>query len=194
MAEEAFVPSWDRFEAYTKKVIRKHYWRVAAFCEVDDLYQEAYVVFLRCSQKYKGSIKNGSHFFGLYSRALTNRIHTLASRQRFEVNGWVQSRVDGTVEDIHLTELLADYAETVRMEVRLLLEEAPEPVRRLLEVLEESDKRPRMRRARNQRETTNEYLSRLAGLDRTVNMVRMINEWLDPSVKLHREVPNVFSS
>jgi hypothetical protein len=65
------------FKGYAVNLCMRSHWRVARIMEVDDLVQEAYLVFHKCSVKYS-HVTDAPQFMALYKRALANRITDLS--------------------------------------------------------------------------------------------------------------------
>lgn len=70
-----FTPKWNReYEGWTRKYLRAHRWRVEWMYDIDDLLQEAYLVFMHVSDVYP-RVVDPPAFFALYRRAITNKIN-----------------------------------------------------------------------------------------------------------------------
>ena len=75
--DKGFIPKWEGFvSSYSKSMVLKEYWRFKNSCyAVDDLMQEAYIVFLKCTQRY--TISNTQHLLGIYKVMLHNFLFDL---------------------------------------------------------------------------------------------------------------------
>lgn len=77
----SFVPRWNAaIEGHAVNLVRKFYPKLAAEHEFDDLLQEAYIVFMRCKERYAGKVDNPRWFMALFSRSLFNRLMDLSKR------------------------------------------------------------------------------------------------------------------
>lgn len=79
----------------------KNFWKVARSMEWDDLLQDGYLVFMRCSNKYP-ILDTPQHFMSLFKRAWTNHFTDLAKRdslQRLEVADHVELEGDEVVRE-----------------------------------------------------------------------------------------------
>lgn len=75
-----YSPEWKGpIEGYTTNFINRQGWRVLRTHDFKDCMQEAYLVFMRCAERYP-IIDTGAHFMSLYKRALTNHMHDLAEK------------------------------------------------------------------------------------------------------------------
>lgn len=76
-----FEAVWEGvFEGYTAKYLRANLWRVSRTCDMEDAMQEARIVFLRCSCKYKDSVDNAAWFMSIYKRSLAARFSDLSTK------------------------------------------------------------------------------------------------------------------
>ncbi len=77
-----FVPKFNRsISGWSVKFIRKNLWRLHCQGDFDDMFQEAYLIFLVCAKKYGGGCaKNGAHFMALYKRAFINHFTDLTKK------------------------------------------------------------------------------------------------------------------
>lgn len=105
----------------------KNFWRVARSMEWEDLSQEGYLVFMRCSTKYP-VIDTPQHFMALFKRAWFNHFTDLANRDtelRAEISD--HRELDGddvVIEPIGETNHCGDLV--------LMLAQAPNEVRMVL--------------------------------------------------------------
>jgi hypothetical protein len=60
--------------------ITANLWRLDGYYSFDDLYQEAYVLFLELSHVYADSVDNAKWFMSLFSTSYVRRIHTLSTK------------------------------------------------------------------------------------------------------------------
>jgi hypothetical protein len=183
-----FTPEWKGpIEAHTKNTAIKNEWRFPKHMDVDDFMQEAYFVFERVRLTYPHVIE-AKHFMSLYSMALRNMTTDLAwkSTKCPEVNmttlGMVEEDGEGNSD---LGE--GEEFDLEAMNLKLILEHAPRPlriaIRRYLETSEPPVIRKRVvvnedGKAGIIRETKNEYFCRLAGVPPRRNMVAELRRLL----------------
>lgn len=75
-----YQPIWKGpIEGYVTNQLQKIMWRVASTMDRDDVLQEAYIVFLRCSTKYP-DMDTPQHFMALFKTAWSRRVHELANK------------------------------------------------------------------------------------------------------------------
>jgi len=86
-------------EGYSVNFITKNLWRVEAGFQIDDLKQEAYVVFLRCVRLYP-HLETPQHFMALFKTAWTNHFNDLA-----RIDGKLRQCVSTTLADGSVLEL-----------------------------------------------------------------------------------------
>lgn len=174
-----FVPQWEgSIEGWTINYINKNLWRVQPEHDIDDLYQDGYMFFLECKRRYPQVI-DPPHFMRLYQTCLRNHITDLAWKrtQRAEVGSVAE---DGTNL---LDENNPDVKGMNWFEYAVLIADAPPVVAKAVRRLTESTKRQLYcRRPGGLRETRNELLCRLGGVDpRKVDLVTMVKDWLCPT-------------
>ena len=174
--ELVFVPEWKgAIEGWCVTFIQKNLWRVLPEHDFDDLYQDAYFYFLECCRRY-GTVTEAAHFMALMKRCLWIHVTDLANKrtQRAEVSFTrvvAESRVDlMEVADPRPSTLLSS-------DLEMQISEAPPEVQQLIRAALESEKGKKFRRRRGSRETTNQYLCRLAGLD-SKTLRAKFEDWL----------------
>lgn len=149
------------------KTARKHYWRVAAHYELEDLIQEGLLAYAICRQRYRHRVENRRHFMALVQVVFMNRITDLANE-----------RTSG--EDIAISQIAAQGKELVALEylaggmegdaeLQACLATAPAAVRAYLNLFNSPDglaelAKPLRRRADGTRETNSERLSLILGM------------------------------
>ena len=177
---------------------REHYWRVAAWYEFDDLVQDGNECWVRVVAKYEERdyvtktgvrtkksrrVRSQKHLMSLFQRTFLNHIHDLSkhrSREAVEVRALDIIPEDAIIDTVwdHLIEYDCDVLAYERLTV-----EAPEPVRTLLRALITEDKASRLLSAyrvlRSHRETTNERLCKIAGIEPgSVNLRSLLERYL----------------
>lgn len=178
-------PSWDEVQPAARNIARRSLWRLAPMYDMDDLMQEARIVFLRISRRYPNIIE-APHFMAMFKLAWVNEINTLSNRrtrdamghatrveqthepQRDEDSRSVWDRVQGRLTRVDhqpgadkrpvaavTDESFYDVLLGADPDIRLLVDRLDDPKR---------PRRMRQQGRRGRRETTNEYLCRLAGV------------------------------
>lgn len=145
---------------------KKHYWRIPPWYELDDLIQEGYFCYSICNLKY-GHDLTPSHFMALVKVTFINHIHDIAN-----------------LKTRNAAELMvpADsplFSRAVPEEATFftLLKQLPKELQELLFILLNDARNIPMLRDGKDRETTNEYLCRLIGVDPTcVNLQSVFKE------------------
>ena len=173
----SFVPSFEgRIEGCVINFLKKNYWRVAGYYEFEDCIQEAYLKFMVVKDGYPEVI-DPPHFMALFKTAWKNRF-TDMSNQRTADEAMREADLSGedkTGNPITLTSLMDRNASTHHAgRLAVLKTSAPIEVKALLRAFDEPDKiellREKCRKIRKgnrkaRRETTNEKLCRIVGLD-----------------------------
>jgi len=170
-----WYPEWDGvIKAYTIKFLRENLWRYdPVLCGMDDLLQDAYIVFERCTVKYP-RVMHAPHFMALYKTALLNELIDLANKNIERKSAFV----DG-VEDV--SELACNLAD--EGSVSIVLANAPPEVLLLLSVFA-SDRhlqelrKPSRRHRGLPRPSFNTRIKRILGLDSDADLVAAFREWL----------------
>lgn len=74
-----FFPRFNRaVHGHSLRVIRRYMPALGGYYEFQDLFQEAYLVFLRCRTRYQ-HVDNGAWFMSLYQSALHNSLRKMIS-------------------------------------------------------------------------------------------------------------------
>jgi len=158
------------------KHAQKNFWRVSRFYEFDDLVQDGYMCYAICVNRYK-DIKTPEHLMSLFKITYINHIHDLATKQSI--------CAEQPVADLppQLAERLADLvgAEDVAV-LSLMMKQAPEPIKQVLQLFQNEEKlkilRSAFREREGGRETFNERLCKLIGLDpKKNNLPAMIKNY-----------------
>lgn len=119
-----FVPRWQgAIHGHAVNVCRSFFPKLCVFHEFDDLLQESYLVFMKCSRTYGNKVDNDAWFMALFTRMLHNRMIGLlqhrATRYSFiedDENATEVGRDDDTLQRLVIKELPAK----VRMCLRLI--------------------------------------------------------------------------
>ena len=148
------------------KYAKRNYWRVAYWYDIDDLISEGFEFYYYMKAHYPQAV-DPPHIMRLYQLTFISRVNDLAKRRTktLEVN-----LTEDTIPDF-----LYELPDT-------LIADAPQPVKKLLEVLTNEDaKRLRApyRIKGKHRETTNERFCRLIGMDPSqCNIVSLLKNYL----------------
>lgn len=145
---------------------RKNYWKVAGLIDFDDLIQEGYVSYLYCKELY-GDIDPPHLMYMLKLRFSQFVIDTAKKRTGLAEVHPLDNVRDGLTEE-NIWDRLLKVNEM--QSISLLLSEAPPLVRRVLALFVNDETLAELQksysRENNQRkETTNERLCRLIGID-----------------------------
>lgn len=110
----------------------KHVWRVRPMLDVEDLVQEAALVFYRCADKYyPEQCSTPKHFMGLFVMSLSNRITSLASdRFKYREQCAMSQFGEDACESIAKREAESDPFASA--DLSLIIEDAPHNLRDLL--------------------------------------------------------------
>jgi len=173
-AKLKFRPQFKgEIEGWAVNYISRNVWKLGLEHEFDDLLQDAYFYFLKCTDRYS-TVVEPKHFMSLFKTCLRNHFYELANQRtrRAEVHTEVEQQIELT-DDID------------ELETRLLLDSAPTEITALLEALginaglEATKPQPHFRHANGTRETNNERLCRLVGVDPAeVDMVGKVLNWV----------------
>ena len=180
-----YIPSWkgssvqNSLEAWTKSYIKNKLWRLPRGYEFDDLIQDGYEKFLKCYKRYP-EVTSPRHFMALYKRAFINHLNDLSNYASNYTDNHSYTNEDGESEDLIET-VVGEYSN--HGEIRNLIQNCPDHVRQVLEVLTiPVDKSPLVAPKKYRlgtekvpiceggfynRETTNERVCRVLGWDYT---------------------------
>lgn len=150
----------------------RNYWRVAAWYDLEDLIQDGYLCYAKVRHAYRKKIRAGeirqAHFTALFKTTFHRHIIDLSNDKRESkevcVSQIASPDSDGSTE---LETLLGSVeGEQTAM---VLLRSMPTELRQLWRFLRSQDGRDKLRQPRRKeggvRETTNEHLCRLLGMD-----------------------------
>lgn len=163
-----YTPTWEGpVKQWATNFLRKNKWRCDPVHELDDLLQDAHIVFLKIKDRYP-SVCAPQHFMALYKRALSNSIHDHARYMRRKRELHVETALD----------VSEAYADTIGEHANggylaALLNTAPEEVRDAIIVLATSQDEPKVkRRGLQPRENRNMKLRRVLGFDKMAEEYR----------------------
>ena len=154
-------------------VSRENFWRIAGFYEFEELVADGFYFWCRIQNRYPNVTEN-KQLMGLFKRAFLNHIHDLSKkRSRLQI-------VSEAELGLSIGDILEAEDPTQDPNFSFLLEQLPAKIKRiLLHVLKEID--PTHRRFLDgTRETGNQRLCRIAGLDpRKRNVQEAVKRYLE---------------
>jgi len=159
------------------KMAKHHHWRVQSWYGIDDLIQEGFVCYAKVRSKYP-QITDDVHILNLTSVAFRNHITNLSNRKR--------KQADITFADLPNDDIPPE-TECPDAEIAQLIAEAPPLVQRVLRALQSPEGRKawaalyRVRR-NGTRETLNERLCRMIGLQAVVDIHSLVVSYLKNAV------------
>jgi hypothetical protein len=143
------------------KTIKANYWRVSHYYEFEDLVQDSFIVWKRICDRYP-DVKETKHRMALFKTAFRNHIHDLSKKRTKYIECCMLESDLGTAVNV----LREEVDGSQDPNIGLLVSQLPEKLQTLLSRLySEKRKHPYRRRLDGTRETINERLCRLAGLD-----------------------------
>jgi len=161
----------DAVLAYAKKYLAKNAWRTRPEFELDDLLQEAYILFVRLVARYE--FENPRHFMSMWKRALHNGVVNLARRRTrrgevsLEFGASIPARRDSLLAEIDWN---TDVAEAPPLVKQL--------VSRVLGASGKGRKPSRTKLVGGGRETTNAFLCHRAGIRYDARLRPQFESWL----------------
>jgi hypothetical protein len=155
-----FTPQWAPvIHNWAAKFIRENQWRADSIHGFDDLMQDAYLLFVKVSERYP-RVMDPKHFMALYKTTLRNSMHDHARYMQ-------RKRVlhDDTAEDV--SDLYADRVGELTNGgyISVLLSKAPLDLRRALDVLCKEPHCLGENRTKRHRENLNMQIRRVLGSD-----------------------------
>lgn len=83
-----FTPRWrGPIEGHAVNTVRSFFPKLCADHEFDDLMQEGYIVFMRCSTRYKNTANmNPAWFMSLFRNSLRNKLINLSAKCKHTVD------------------------------------------------------------------------------------------------------------
>lgn len=137
-----FVPAWEgTIEGWVVNYITDNKWRTKPAFGFDDLYQEAFLCFAICCERYP-QVVEAPHFMSLFKRTFMNRVHDMASRRTREkaFSYDENSELGPPTSDSLLGRQQKMCPEMMGAELDMLVQDAPGPIRELIAtVLEAPD-------------------------------------------------------
>ena len=131
-----FRPIWPgSIEGHAVNTVRYYYGKLHPWHEFDDLLQEAYIVFIKCSRAYAGKVDNPAWFMSLFSHSLRNRfINLIRHGPRYNFIEDLESLTPEAANDLnddgYLRCLLQELPPVLNMMTRLAVRDKISPVKR----------------------------------------------------------------
>lgn len=77
-----FTPRWrGAIEGHAVNTVKSFFPKLCADHEFDDLMQEAYIVFMKCSERYKATVEmNPAWFMSLFRNSLRNKLINMSAK------------------------------------------------------------------------------------------------------------------
>jgi hypothetical protein len=172
-----FEPVWEgSVRAWTINYLRKNKWRYDPILELDDLLQDAYLVFMRVAEKYPRVVE-APHFMALYKTALLNELIDAANENTARRGAMCDEADANALVEKMTCNLSEDGAMT------LLLASAPPEVRLFLSVFANDDhllelRRPYRRHRGLPRDSFNSRVKQALGIDSDADLVGCFRRWL----------------
>lgn len=156
---EAHEHPWEgAVENWAKKYAAANEWRTLPVHDRADLVQDAFTIYLDCSRRYwyEG---NEKRFMALFMRSFVNEVNDLSNERTDEATTETQLALAGGMETFEQG--------SPEIPDALSLEDAPNIVRKLVDAFEDQGRLPHplRERADGTRETLNQRLCRMAGVD-----------------------------
>jgi hypothetical protein len=155
-------------------VARDHYWRVAAWYDLEDLLQDGLLCWQIVVVRYPEATTI-QHRMKLFKTTFLNHIHQLANRRS-------ANAPEMAVEDPLGHHQAVEPRDPDTYDMQQLLDAAPPLLRRCLAAILANPKllaRPHRRWIKGRRETTNEWLAGMIGIDpSSVNLHAQLRELL----------------
>ena len=103
MRKRLWSPQWaGAIEGWTINFVTRNLWRTVPQHDFDDLYQDGYIFFVICKERYP-DVVDPQHFMKLFQSCLRNHVHTLSSQRSEDFhrrdNGLIQEHWDSAVKN-----------------------------------------------------------------------------------------------
>lgn len=148
------------------RTAQRHYWRVAAWHDLDDVVAEGYLAFAICKARYEKRVENKAHFMALFKRVYISRITDLANKRSRDIPEIAISQIAQEGRELSALEFLGGGI-SGDAEMMCLLNRAPAEIANLIESMNAGYLRGRRNRKKRNgtRETNNEFFNRMLGTD-----------------------------
>lgn len=101
--DHQFVPEWEgAIEGYAFSYCRRWLPMLAPVYDMEDLKQEAYIVYLICARHYAHKVDNAAWFMSLYQTSIKNHLAKLLHKKK------MQPEASLTLEDIPYGDIISD--------------------------------------------------------------------------------------
>lgn len=153
------------------KTMRRNHWRVAAWIDLDDLIQDGYMHWQRVLDKYP-DVHQPAHLMRLFQRTITGYLHDLASkrsRDRIMLDSYQVLKPALGMDDDALIMRIAKAPPEIRTFLQRLVED------RTWNEL----RKPFRRRLKAHRETLNERLCRIAGIEPNIDFTGLLADYFE---------------
>ena len=180
----------DTVFAYAKKYLLKHAWRTSPMYEIDDLLQEAFLLFAKLVDRYK--FENPEHFMAMWKRVLHNMVVNIALERtrkpckslspgfiRFGTERqekWGYLCASEFLPSIDPEDKKSNEAFSA-VDLKMQIADAPEKVRKLINRSMEKESY-RRRKKSGERGTTGAFLCRRAGIGYDKGFREQFENWL----------------
>jgi hypothetical protein len=200
----------DGVKGWIYKTARKHWWRCQDEYELDDLISDGLWLWYRTARQYVRKqgrdapedpaprarsahfadrvVIDRPHLMALFKRVYTQHLKCILPVKR----GAKRDRATGQITNPKLLPFDSDFMSDHLLEdgsgdLCVLITQAPEPVKKVLELFSTESGREQLRAAYPRRddktkETLNERLCRLCGIDPSTNVVSMLRQHFNPAV------------
>lgn len=170
-ADLGFTPQWDGpIKTWARGFIKNNKWRCDRIYEVEDLMQDAYLVFCKVVDYYP-SVREPANFMALYKTSLQNEFHNYARQMRDQHRVVIDTEAD-----------IPEY--TNWGYVAAALTHAPKELKQALAIYADDEKRAELvqepkkvrfsRKGLIVKENLNAKLARLAGINPSYDVVAEI--------------------
>ncbi len=171
-----FIPKWEGpVQGYTVNYLRKNYWRIVGVIEEEDMMQEAKCIFYMVKRRYS-YIDNGGWFMALYKTALTNLINDLSCERMDRLSNTMDTNLEIALNFRRVVEENQGY-------LVCLIEQAPEEVRAVLNLLSSAPKEllddiASAWKAQGKRKIEgSKHLSKLLGYDSDIDLIKLVRDY-----------------
>lgn len=170
-------------QGWITKTARRNYWRVCQWYELDDLIQDGVLYFYKIANRYP-DVTNKAHLMRLFQVSYINYIHDLAKQKTRQPDARVSDLFANVVDEFTALDNIAP-AQPEMSYLQVLIDEAPQAVRSVLKLLESDAGRQQLKsryriRENGHRETLNERLHRLTGIDLDIDLPHELTAYFQP--------------
>lgn len=161
-------PKWEpEISGMTYKYLKKNLWRCESIHSIEDLMQDAYLLFLKLCDFYPRVIEP-PHFMSLYQRSLANMITDKARTKKYK-----SEIIDETVdvsEKIKTTGSIPAQITFSEGPLYTLIEQGPPELKMFFSILNNEEKLKELRKTRTEkfepRKNLNQRISDVLGIER----------------------------